>query len=346
MRVAMLSGPKSVTIDERPEPTLLPGSLIIAVDRCGISGTDRHGWAQGVVENPAWFGHEWVGRVQAIAPDVTGHFEGERVVGAVPPPCGACRPCRASLPEHCDLAFDMIVGADPLASAHGAFAPLIRVDARRVLTVPDGLDDTQAALTEPAAVAAHAVSRHPMRLGGVAVVIGAGTIGLLVTELIRLRGAGAVVAIDPHRSRQELACDHGADAAFGPGRDVEQWLGARTGGLGADIVIDCAGTPDSLASTATYVRRGGAVIVAGVGPGAMLQWTAKTHEREVTILGSLGYNRGDAVTAMTLMSVDRLRLVGAIESAPIGLGETGAAFERLELQGAGGQKIMVDPQQP
>ncbi len=343
MQAVVLRGARSVEVVSLPEPEVVPGSVVVEIDRCGIGGSDLVAWASGEVPGPAWFGHEWVGRIVEIGDRVTGRYLGERVIGAVSPPCGVCRPCRAGLSEHCDLVLEMIVGVDPLASAHGAFAQRIRVDARRIISAPEALDDATATLTEPAAVAAHAVGRHPVRLGDIAVVIGAGTIGMMVAELVRASGAGRVVVIEPDPMRREIACDLGADAAFAPGGGAGRWLEARSDRLGADLVYDCAGTAEALTSTVSLVRRGGGVVIVGVQTGGQLPWSAKAHERELTVRASLGYNVGDVNRVLDLMADDRLRLGSMIDPEPVTLGELAAVLAEQEDAPAGRLKRLVAP---
>ncbi|MEL6982857.1 MAG: alcohol dehydrogenase catalytic domain-containing protein [Actinomycetota bacterium] len=235
MRAAVLTAPQTIEIADVPEPEATPGTVVVAIDRCGISGTDLEAFRTGQLPAPAWFGHEWAGRVVEIGEGVEGRFCGERVVGAVPPPCGRCRTCRAGIGEHCEEALALIVGTHPTASATGAFAERIRVHARRLHRVPDGVDDSGAALAEPAAVAAHAVSQAQQRVGDLVVVVGAGTIGLLVAELARVAGAARVLAVDVEPLRRELACTLGAAAGLAPGPEVERWLADQGHGLGADV---------------------------------------------------------------------------------------------------------------
>jgi (R,R)-butanediol dehydrogenase/meso-butanediol dehydrogenase/diacetyl reductase len=323
MRVVVLQGPSNVQLVEIDEPELLPGSVIVEIDWCGVSGSDLDAFLLGTVPAPAWFGHEWSGRVVQIGPGVLDHFIGERVIGAAPPPCGKCRTCVAGLGQYCDLVVDMIVGADELASNHGSFAERIRVDARRLHRVPEAVDGTDAALAEPAAVAAHAITRAAVQLGDLVAVVGVGSIGLLSAELARLSGAGAVVVVDENQSRRELACDLGADAAFGPGPDAARWLADRSHGLGADVVLDCAGSADSLATSTLLVRRGGTVVAVGVrAVGDDLVATGLV-ERQIDLRASLGYGLVDTRRIFDLLADDRLRVGPLRETEPIGLGELG-----------------------
>jgi (R,R)-butanediol dehydrogenase/meso-butanediol dehydrogenase/diacetyl reductase len=238
--------------------------------------------------------------------------------------------------------LSMIVGTDRLASPHGAFADLIRVDARRVHRVPEGIDDDVAALTEPAAVAAHAVARSGQQLGDLVAVVGAGTIGLLVAQLARLAGAARVVAIDTEPGRQELACSLGADAAFGPGADVERWLGGHGHELGADVVYECAGHPGAVASAVSAARAGGTLVLVGVSssPGSLTP--AELVGKELTLRSSLGYTVADVHRALELMADDRFR-VDAICDRVIGFADLRSAFAELASNPSAPRKVLFAP---
>lgn len=341
MKAGVVRGPGNVEIIEVAEPVLRPGSLIVAIDRCAIGGSDVLAAATGVLPAPAWFGHSWSGRVLEVGDGVDGHFEGERVVGAAPPPCGSCPHCRAGYAENCDLVLEMIIGTDDLASSHGAFAEQIRVDHRRVRRTPDGIDENEAALAEPAAVAAHAVARSGMSLGNLVVVIGAGTIGLLVAELARLAGAARVVAIDPSAMRRELACDLGSDAAFTSATDVVVWLERHGHGLGADVVFDCVGADQALTDAVELARHGGTVVAVGVNSSSSRAVPADLVKHEITIRASLGYSTGDVQRVLELLAEDRLRVGSLIDPDIRSLDRLASGLESAAL--TTGRTILVSP---
>lgn len=341
-RVAVLGAARRIEIIEYPPSELLAGSVMVAIDRCGIGGPDVEAWLSGQLPAPAWFGHEWVGRVIGIGDDVAGRFEGERVVGATSPPCGTCPPCRAGLTEGCESSLSMIVGTDPLASPHGAFAETIRVDARRVHRAPDGLDDDEAALAEPAAVAAHAVARGTQQLGDLVAVVGAGTIGLLVAGLARLAGATRVIAIDPEPARQELACSLGADAAFAPDSDERRWLSEHGHGLGADVVYVCAGHPAATATALGAVRPGGTVVLVGVSTDVDRLTPADLIAKQVTVRASLGYTVADVHRALEFMADGRFN-VDAIVDRVVGFAELGSVLEELASTRSAPRKVLFSP---
>ena len=342
MRAVVLTGPGAVEVVEVPDPDPTPGTVVVAIERCGVGGTDVEAYRAGQVPAPAWFGHEWSGRVVDIGDGVTDHFVGERVVGAVPPPCGRCRPCWAGLGDHCQEALALIVGAHPTASDHGAFAERIRVDARRVHRIPDGVDDASAALAEPAAVAAHAVAQGEQRLGDLVVVIGAGTIGLLVAELARLAGASRVLAIDVEPGRRELACAMGADAAFGPGPEATRWLDGQGHGLGADVVYECAGPTGAVEQAMASVRHGGTVVLVGNGAAVPALDSSVLVARHLTVRASRGYTVTDVHRALDLMADDRFR-VGAIHERLVGFADLGPALSELSSNLSARRKVLFSP---
>lgn len=342
MKAARINGSGVVEIADVAEPTIRPGSLIVAVDRCAIGGSDVLALETGVLPAPAWFGHSWSGRVVEVGPEVDGHFEGERVVGAAPPPCGRCPHCGAGHPENCDLVLEMIIGTDGLASNHGAFAERIRIDHRRARRTPDGIDQNEAALAEPAAVAAHALARSGVSLGDLVVVIGAGTIGLLVAELSRLAGAARVVAIDPSASRRELACDLGSDAAFATSSDVVGWLESHGHGLGADAVFDCVGADQALTDAVELARHGGTVVAVGVNSSSSRAVPADLVKHEITIKASLGYSTADVQRVLELLAEDRLRVGSLIDPDIRSLDRLASGLASAAL--TTGRTILVNPQ--
>ena len=342
MRAAFLVGPRAVEIRDVDEPELLPGSCIVAIERCGIGGPDLVAWSTGELPAQAWFGHEWAGRVEAVGQGCVDRFVGERVVGAAPPPCGQCRPCVAGIGSVCELVVSMIVGTDELAGSHGAFAERIRVDARRIHRLPEGVDFADGALAEPGAVAAHAVRRAQPSLGDLVVVVGSGTVGLLVAELARLAGASRVATLELDPERRELACSLGADAAFASPADLARWLADQGHGLGADVVFDCAGGQEAAASSLAAVRTGGQVVLVGVTPESASVSVPELVQRELSLTSSLGYTIADVHRALDLMADDRFR-VSSLYEQTVGFGRLAETMAELANKRSGKPKVLFAP---
>jgi (R,R)-butanediol dehydrogenase/meso-butanediol dehydrogenase/diacetyl reductase len=343
VRVAAVTGPEQVELVDRPEPVAGPGTVVVEVAYCGVSGADLDAWRAGRTHPAAIFGHEWVGRVVAVGEGTPERFEGERVVPGALPPCGRCALCRGGDPAHCLTALEAALGLGPLAPDHGGFAPRVLVEGRRLARLPDGVDDLDGALAGPASVAAHAVGAGGQRLGDLVAVIGAGTIGLLVAEFARLAGARKVVAVEPDPDRRELACTLGADAAFAPGRGARRHLQELSSGLGADIVYECSGGSEALGHAIELARRGGRVAVLGVGPGPLTVDPIAWMLKELTVTTHVGFGPEELRRTLELLAEDRLRVDRLHRGRSISLSELPGALAALAAGRGPAVKTLVDP---
>lgn len=344
MLVAQVTGVHQVELVDRPDPSPLPGTAVVEISRCGVSGADLDAWRTGRTRPPAIFGHEWVGQVVEVGAGVTGRFEGERVVHGALPPCGRCRPCVTGHGRYCTEALDAALGLDPLAPEHGGFARRIRVDARRLVRLPEGLDDDDATLAPPASVAGRGVASSGQRVGDLVAVVGSGTIGLLTVEMARLAGARRVVVVEPDPERRELACSVGADAAFGAAADAGAFLAELSSGLGADVVYECAGGGEALARAVDLVRRGGHIVVSGFALEPIglepLPWLLK----ELTVSTHVGFGVDEMSRTLDLLAEDRLRVGRLHRHRTVTLGELPELFVELAAGRGPAVKTLVAPQ--
>ncbi len=345
MRFARLVAPRSLEIVSVPEPSPRPGQVVVEVVACGVGGSDRQAWEAGVASTPSWFGHEWTGRVVAVGDGVVGRFEGQRVVAGVSPPCGSCRPCTVGRSANCQSVLEQIVGLDDLSADHGGFATYTVADARRVVPVDDAISFPDAALIEPASVAAHAVRRSGMTFGDVVVVIGGGTVGLLTSEVARIGGAAHIASVDTSVVRNELACDLGVDAAFTSVDDsLRHWIDEHTGGLGADVVFTCVDTAEALSAGLSLVCSGGTIVAVGVGDRIDNLSITSLLAREADFRVSLGYSADDIGRVQALMRQDRLRVRPLRQQgAPCSLDDLASILEAGIEPTAGPPKVVVRP---
>ncbi len=342
VRVGLVTGRERLELTERPDPEPAPQGAVVEIRYCGICGTDLHAFHSGAPYNPAICGHEWTGTISALGADARGLREGDRVGIGVAPPCGQCAECRSGDAAHCGSALLGMLGLGPLAPPHGGFARAIAVEAARLYPVHPKLSDVDAALLEPATVAVHALRRTPLRLGDSAVVLGAGPIGLLVLQCARLAGAGCCVVVEPEPQRARLAVELGAAAAIDPRHEaVEERVRATCGALGADVVFECAGIPETIDQSVALVRRGGVVSLVGLATLPARIQPASWLTREVRVVASLGYTHEEFDVAMQLAADGRLRLA-PLHSGTVALDELEPAFRRL-LAGGGDVKLLVDP---
>lgn len=340
MQAGAITGTRTFELREVPEPRPAPGGVVVDVALCGVCGTDIAAYAHGSAYNPSICGHEWTGVVSARGDGVRSVSEGDRVVVSVPTPCGACPACRSGHAVACAYVQQVAIGVDELAPAHGGFAPRLAVAEGRVLPVPADLDEVQAAQVEPTAVALHAVGRSGVGLGDRAVVLGAGSIGLLVLQLVRSAGAREVIVIEPNPDRRARATALGADLVVDPSEGSEV-VAERTGGLGADVVLECSGRAPAIQEAVELARRDGTMCLIGLShsPATItpLQWL----RREITVRVSQAFTRVDSGVAMDMIADGRVRFEG-IHTATVSLADLPATMADL-ADGAPQVKVLVDP---
>ncbi|MBK7948204.1 MAG: alcohol dehydrogenase catalytic domain-containing protein [Deltaproteobacteria bacterium] len=257
MEAVLITGRERLEVREVPEPEARPGAAIVAIERCGICGTDVAAYRSGDPYPPFLCGHEWVGRIAALGAGVTGLHAGDRAVMGVPVACGLCAECRAGHGHRCAAIMALAYGLHPLTPSHGGYAPRIAVPADHLVVAPEDLPVDAAAQVEPATVALHAVRRRPPRLGDHVLVLGAGPIGLYAAQLARIAGAGEVHVLEPKAERRALAAGLGATSAFEPGPEATEAIRARTPGrLGVDLVYECSGSQAAMDAGFELVRPG------------------------------------------------------------------------------------------
>lgn len=342
MLAALITGQHRVELQEFPDPAPADRGVVVDIALCGICGTDVHAYQSGQPYNPAICGHEWCGTVSAVGRDVTSLSEGDRVVVAVAPACGQCPPCRAGQSDRCLVTFMSALGRDPLAPPHGGFASRIAVAAERVVRTHAGLTDEQAAQVEPTTVAFHAVRRSGLRLGDVAVVQGAGPIGLGTMQWVRAAGAGVVVVIEPNEQRRALAVDLGAHHAVAPGREADALVKELTHGLGADVVYECVGRPFAVQSAVDLARRGGSMCLIGLPDGDAPISPASWLIKEISVTSALAYTYDEFDLAMGMIADGRFR-TEPMHSSTVGLDLLDATLADLASGHSAHTKVLVDP---
>src|ERR1051326_6788331 len=207
-------------------------------------------------------GHEAAGTVAEIGSRVVGLSRGDRVTFDSTLYCGECDFCRRGDVNLCDRRQVIGVACQDFTRA-GAFAEYVVVPARIVYRLPDNLSFTEAAMLEAVAVALHAVSLAPPAAQS-AVVIGAGMIGLLIVQALRVAGCSRVLVTDVDESRLKLAEKLGADAtlrAAQPG--VREGIQRLSRGVGVDLAIEAVGRNEIVQLAINSVRKGGPVVLVG-----------------------------------------------------------------------------------
>lgn len=286
MKAVVAHGRDDLRIDDLIEPEVSDGGVIVDIAYGGICGSDLHYLTLGrngsfVIREPLVLGHEVVGRISAIHPDVEGFSVGTPVAihPAWPaPPAGSAD----------GVGLNVFSGGTYLGSAstwphtQGGFAEKIRVEPNQLRPIPAGLPLRRAALAEPLSIALHAVDRVAGRVAGARVLVaGAGPIGCLVVAALRQRGAATITATDLYRRPLGVAQSVGADHV------IELGVDSAPEPQSFDLVIEASGAVASLVSALDLVRPKGAIVQLGILPSGPLPIPlAEFLNREISLHGS------------------------------------------------------------
>jgi (R,R)-butanediol dehydrogenase / meso-butanediol dehydrogenase / diacetyl reductase len=263
MRAAVFHGPRDVRIESVADPgPPAPGEVLLEVLRAAICGTDASEWDHGPVlcRPGVTLGHEFVGRVVAVGDGVETLRVADRVVSGAGISCGHCRWCLAGRTNLCAEYRTLGLQVD------GGLAGYVSSPAGICRVVPDACDDDAAAMTQPLAVALHALTRVAVGAGDSVAVIGTGGIGsFIVAGAARRAAGGRVVAIDIDDERLATARALGATESANPeGRELAELLLGLTDGVGFDVVIEASGAPHGPSAAIAGARRGGRVLLVGL----------------------------------------------------------------------------------
>jgi len=325
--VKFATGSGGMEVQDVPEPVLIPGHVIVAVEACGICGTDLHIQAgEYPVNPPVILGHEFSGMVVEVASDVSSVQTGQRVTSLVYfTTCGSCQFCQTGQWNLCAQRKSVGSGVD------GAFARYVMVPARNIRLLPENVDFISGAVTEPLACCTHGVlEKATTRPGDFAFVTGPGAIGLLTAQILISAGVSVILAgTQSDVERLELSRQFGVQHTFQvdiqPVTDLIQDL---THGKGVDLVFECSGAAAAVHLGIQVSKRGGQFIQLGLfGKPVEINWD-QAILKEVDIINSF---------ASTWISWDHaLKLLGSgkvqtspLVSAVLPIGQWESAFERF-----------------
>lgn len=268
MRSVLYRDVGKVEVAEVPAPALEdPADAIVRVTVSSICGSDLHFFhGKAPLEPGEAIGHEAVGVVERVGPDVRRFAPGDRVVVAFVIACGDCWFCRKGQTALCEDYRNLGAGIFG-GGLGGAQAEEVRVPAADVnlLGVPDDVEDERALFVgDVLTTGLYAAARGEIGSDETVAVVGAGPVGFLAAQAALAQGAARVMAIDLEPERLALAETVGAEAVNAAERNPQAAVAERTGGRGADVVIEAVGSPPAFGRALEVVRRGGRVVVAGM----------------------------------------------------------------------------------
>jgi threonine dehydrogenase-like Zn-dependent dehydrogenase len=316
MRFSQLIAPRTSEVVEASTPVPGPGELLVRVTASGVCASELHPWDAGRPGYPHRFGHEPVGVVAAVGPDVTRLQAGERVTGLF----------------------------------RGAFADLCLAEERNLLPVPDGVAD-EGAFGEPLACLVNAQRRTPVELADRVALIGLGYMGVGMLQLLKLRGPSRIVAIDVRDEARAKALELGADEAFHPLNlppdyrltNFSDWESDR----GFDVVVEASGAQPALTLAGELVRAHGVLSIVGYHQGGprqvdMAMWNWKA----IDVVNAHVRRHADLMESMRIgleLEAKGLIDLGALVTHRYALDEVDQAFGDLQRKPAGFIKAAVYP---
>jgi len=266
MKAALFYGVgQPLVVEEVPCPRPARGEVLLKVRACGICGSDIHIAYEGITPTPFQpiiLGHEFSGEIAEIGEGVDGWEVGERVAASCIVSCGRCISCLSGNQQIC--LKRRLLGVH----LNGGLAEFTRTPAENLIRLPDKIPYEEGAiLTDAVATPYRAITRRGRLAPGESVaVIGCGGLGIHAVQLARIFGAALVIGVDVSSVALDRAMDRGADLVCRSDReDPVAFIQKATGGLGADLIIECVGRQETIAMAVASLRTGGRAVVVGLG---------------------------------------------------------------------------------
>lgn len=345
MLAASLLSPENLVLQERPIPQVGPGEILLKVDLTTLCGTDGRvytGQKTAGVRPGVVLGHEFGGHIAAIGEGVTGYEVGKQAVVSIVVSCGACTDClagRENLCEHLELfGYGIDGGLQEYC--------LVSADAVRrgnVIQIDGELPPKALALAEPVSCCLHGLSQYKVEMGDTVVILGAGPIGLIHTQLAKTAGARRVIVSNRSKARRDIALAIGATHALDPENgSLVDAVNDLTDGKGADVVVVCIGDPDLADVALQLARNGGRVnYFAGFPKGSTSTMEPNIiHYKELTVTGGSNASRQDVRQAVRVLEEGVID-IDAIVTHSFPLSKVDQAFEAM--MNRVGVKVAVVP---
>lgn len=339
MRQAVMTAPGKIEFREVPEPVPGPGQVRIRIERIGVCGSDIHVFRgkHPFVTYPLVQGHEYAGVVDRVGEGVNGIRTGDRVTATPQEVCGVCPPCRRGQYNACERL--KVRGFQAPGCAQDFFV----TEADKIVALSADFLPEQGAFVEPVAVAAHSTGIAGGGLGGKNVVVsGAGTIGNLVAQACKCRGAKKVLITDISDYRLEVARQVGIDATCNVRREpLAEAVKREFGVQGFEVGAEVAGMEASLDALISTIGKGGTILSIGVFETPPAVDMARVCEHELIVKGSMMYRRDDFEQAVKWIASGDVQ-VDPLITRHFDFAAYADAYRFLDAEGEKAMKVMID----
>jgi L-iditol 2-dehydrogenase len=342
MKIARLTGIKRFEITDMPMPHLKPGWVLVGIRSVGVCGSDIHYYSEGnigdqIVKYPFSVGHECAGVVEEIGKGVKGLRPGMRVAIDPAMPCGNCYLCKMGRENIC---LNMIFLGCP-GQTEGSLSEYLSMPAENCFPIPDSMTFDEAVMTEPLAIAVHAVQLSGIQRGESIAVLGSGPIGLLTMMTALEYGAGKAFSTDIIPERVIFAQKMGATKSFNcRTSSVVNEIKEATSGRGVDIAFECAGEQDALDQAAEILRPGGRLMILGIPKVERVSFVAILVRRHEILIQNVRRQNRNVDEAIRLVSDGRLD-AGKLVTHRYPFDKVGDAYDLVSRYADGVIKAMV-----
>jgi (R,R)-butanediol dehydrogenase/meso-butanediol dehydrogenase/diacetyl reductase/L-iditol 2-dehydrogenase len=324
MKALVMEEYKKLNYTDVPDPRIEGDrDILVRVRAVSICGSDVHGFdgSTGRRRPPIIMGHEAAGEVAAVGAGVTKFKTGDRITFDSTIYCGSCFYCQNGQVNLCDNRMVIGVSCEEYRR-HGAFAEYVLVPEHICYRLPAGISWEEAAMAEPAGVAAHAFRITPVGLNETVAVVGAGLIGLLLLDVLKASVSGKIIALDTDESRRKTARLRGVDAVFDPADgELNRNIMELTAGRGVDRVFEAVGATAPIQTALSITRKGGSVTLIGnVSPKIELPLQSVVT-RQISLLGSCAIG-GEYPLVLDLIARTKIDAASLIsKKAPLAEGQ-------------------------
>lgn len=340
MKAAVFLRQGEIRVDDLPQPDPAAGEVVIRVRACGVCGTDYHiftGELKEGIAPPVVLGHEIAGEIVAVGAGVNEWTEGRTVAVDPVVGCGRCEFCQIGQPNLCGA--PTVIGY----GRNGGYAEFVAVPASHIVPVRSDLSPKAGILVETLACVLNGYERLGFQAGRTAMVIGAGAVGLLWSQVLKHSPSSYLIQSEPVEFRRKVAAELGADLVIDPSSEsvadrVREFLPE-----GVDFVIDASGDPKAVEEGIGLVRKGGTFMIFGICPSAakIAIEPYEIYQREMRIIASKMPPRKLNQAARLLESgkIDYERIVTTVR----GLDAVDQAISLFETGRDRNIKIAIDP---
>ena len=340
MKAAEYSGPHKIKLTEREIPDPRPGEVLVKVSGCGVCGTDAHIYNGEISDAvpPVVIGHEITGTIEKAGNGVSAVRPGDQVVVDPFIFCGNCGFCKAG--EHRFCENEQFIGYH----RSGGFCQYTLVPESNAYLLPPGLSFADKIICETLATVLAGFEKIQTRPGDVILLLGAGAVGLLWNQVLRLSGPAAIIQTEPIGERRKMAAHFGADAAIPPETGLIGEAVERHSRLGADLIIDATGSTGAIEQALPFIKKGGTFLSFGICPaGETLSFSLNwLYKRQIKLLTSRRPPGGGMSRAIKLLQ-NKMIDTGPLMTSTRRLEEIEQAFIDFEEKKTSEIKMAIDP---